>query len=115
MVEVRYPTRSHLGPIEAAIRAVDDDFVRPLHIDLIPGGYDREAHICITDADTDTFDTDWESAHPSRFSARIRAAACVLREHGYRGRFKARHHNGLLILQRAEPPRDPFSTFSCSS
>lgn len=101
-MELRYPGRSKFfEPIDEVIRQVSDDLVRPVHIELIPGGYDREAHILIGGLDTDTFGTEWESAHPSRFSARIRAAASVLRKRGFRGRFKAHHENGILTLQRA--------------
>jgi hypothetical protein len=103
MMELRYPLRSTFyAPIEKAFDDVHDNLKRPLRIELPPGGYNREAYIIIGASDQHTFRTEWESRHPTRFSARIRAAAGVLYRRGFRGRFEAHHHDGTLTLRRAD-------------
>jgi len=102
MMELKYPARSSFyAPIENALRGVRDDLAQPLVVQLPPGGYDREAHIYIDEADRHTFRTDWQSRHPSRFSARVRAAAGSLYRLGFRGHFWAHHHDGALTLRRS--------------
>jgi hypothetical protein len=64
-----------------------------------PGGYARDVEIEIGD-DPYEFRSTWNGAE-RRFSARLRAAATVLRDSGLRGRFHAVHRDGHVILSRA--------------
>lgn len=64
-----------------------------------PGGYARDVEIEIGD-DPYEFRSTWNGAE-RRFSARLRAAATVLRDQGLRGRFHAVHRDGRVILSRA--------------
>jgi hypothetical protein len=85
--------------IEQAVRQAGS-LSRPVRIELGPGGYEREARIDIRADDRHHFHTDWTGKDPSRFSARLRAAATVLRDLGLTGRYHASHLKGVLTLHR---------------
>jgi hypothetical protein len=64
-------------------------------------GYSKRIEVTIRANDTTTFRTDWESADPSRFPARIKAAATALRDCGCCGRYVIEHRDGLLTIRIA--------------
>lgn len=107
-MELRYSTRSRFfAPIEAALLERADNIRSPLAVDLGPGGYERDVTVVVSGSDGDTFETTWASNHPSRFSARIRAAATVLHRLGIHGRFQISLHGGTLTVRRVT--REPGS------
>ena len=72
-----------------------------LQIALSPdGGYSGEVRIRIGSATERNFEAYIDLSDPTRFPARIRAAATELREQGFTGEFWIRHHNGALEIQR---------------
>lgn len=91
---------SFASRIEQAVRQ-SRELSRPVRIQLEPGGYERDARIRIRADDRHHFLTDWNGKDPSRFSARLRAAATVLRDLGLFGEYHASHHDGLLTLRRS--------------
>lgn len=94
-------TSSFAQRIEQAVRQAGD-LSRPVRIELKPGGYERDARIWIRADDRHHFLTDWTGKYPSRFSARLRAAATVLRDLGLYGEYRASHQDGLLTLHRGQ-------------
>ena len=84
--------------LEEAVRE-SDGLSRPVRIELGKrGGYARDVQIEIGD-DPHAFRSTWTGAE-RRFSARLRAAATVLRDNGIHGRFHAVHQGGKLTLER---------------
>lgn len=71
-----------------------------IKIQLEPGGYNREARITINTNDPSGFDTDWSGSDPTRFSARIRAAATILFQKSYSGVFSISHTDGVMKIRR---------------
>jgi hypothetical protein len=63
------------------------------------GGYDGRVIVTIHPADRRVFATDWDRADPTRFPARIRAAATALLNCGCEGRFELSHRNSSLTIQ----------------
>jgi len=72
-----------------------------VHIDLDEGGYDGRVIVTIHATDRTIFGTDWERADPTRFPARIRAAAAALLSCGCEGRFEVSHSDGSLTIRAA--------------
>ncbi|MBW3570671.1 MAG: hypothetical protein KY467_06155 [Gemmatimonadetes bacterium] len=114
MQEIRYNVHdSSFRPrIEHAV-AQSRGLSRPLRIEFgTRGGYTRDVWIEIPGDDPRTFRSSWGGAE-RRFSARLRAAATVLRDRGIRGRFRAAHEDGILRLERMDlrpsgsPPVSP--------
>jgi hypothetical protein len=98
-IKVRYSTRSKFFP--AIEEALDKEAGRrrgSVHIQLPPGGYARDAMIILRADDGDFFETNWRGKDPTRFSARIRAAAAVLCRRGRFGCFDVSHHDGSLTI-----------------
>jgi hypothetical protein len=63
-----------------------------------PGGYN--GNVLVDIADGDEFETDWSRPDPTRFPARIRAAATALRDIGFVGKFRVTHQDGSLTISR---------------
>jgi hypothetical protein len=100
-MELQFSTRSSFfDPIDRAVRK-SGTLDQPLQVELPPGGYERTAEIFIRGEDTNSFSTDWMSKQPSRFSARLRAAATILQRRGFTGRFLLSHVNSVLTIERA--------------
>jgi hypothetical protein len=99
MQRIRYNVRrsSFYQRIEDAVRATNNAS-RPVHVELEPGGYRRDVRITILKDDPHTFRSDWKYAE-ERFSARLRAAATVLRDRGAWGDYHAVHDDGKLTLE----------------
>ena len=96
-VDIRYPSRSRfLDVCEAAIREhrAELQVGGMVHVNLEEGGYEGRVVVTIHANDRTLFGTDWEGAEPTRFPARIRAAAAALRNCGCEGRFEVSHSDG---------------------
>jgi hypothetical protein len=77
-VDIAYVTRSQfLVACERAIRdqCAELDAGRVAVVDLGGGGYEGRVVVTIRPQDKGFFGTDWESTDPTRFPARIKAAA----------------------------------------
>lgn len=64
-------------------------------------GYPGDELIEIQSRQEGVFRTDWEGSDPTRFPARIKAAATALRDEGYRGTFRVWHEEGTLVISAA--------------
>lgn len=97
---IRYNVRrsSFYQRIDDEIRAAKNA-ARAVRVELEPGGYTRDVRITIRKDDPHAFRSDWKYAE-KRFSARLRAAATVLRDRGAWGAYHAVHIDGLLTLER---------------
>lgn len=62
-------------------------------------GFERRVRVTIGD-DAESFETDW-NGDASRFGSKLRAAATVLRDLGYRGEFSIEHEARLIRIERA--------------
>jgi hypothetical protein len=99
-MELKFSTHSRFfAPIRAALTSHSLD-QGALEVELGPRGYERDVTVHIRRDDTHVFETDWAGRDPSRFSARIRAAATVLSECGFHGVFRISHIGGLLRIER---------------
>jgi hypothetical protein len=70
----------------------------PITVLLTEEGYEGEIHVHITPDSTESFATDWEGSDPTRFPARIRAAATVLKMRRCYGQFLISHEGGILAI-----------------
>jgi len=101
-VDIAYSTRSQfLDACEAAIRGhrADLDAGGTVHVDLGEGGYDGRIVVTIRPDDRASFGTDWTNSDPSRFPARIKAAATALLNCGCEGAFEVSHATGSLAIR----------------
>lgn len=101
-MDIGYVTRSSfLGACEAAVRARRSDLEHggTIHVDLGDGGYDGRVVVTINPADQENFAADWTSSDPTRFPARIKAAATALRNCGCVGSFEVSHADGSLAIR----------------
>ena len=73
---------------------------QPIQVVLEPGGYHGHMQITIDAGDTSGFETTWAHNDPSRFPARIRAAATVLFQRACNGVFFIAHENGVMSISR---------------
>jgi hypothetical protein len=102
-MDIAYVTRSaFLAPCEDAIRAnrAGLDAGGVVEIAMADGGYAGRVTVEIAD-DATMFGSDWENPDPTRFPARIKAAAAALFNCGCRGRFVVEHRDGLLTIRIA--------------
>jgi hypothetical protein len=63
------------------------------------GGYDGSVRVRIDPSQPDQFRSDWDGSDPSRFPARIRAAATALRDCTGGGIFRITHEDGQLTIE----------------
>ena len=70
-----------------------------VHVALKEGGYDGRVAVTIHPTDHAIFVTDWEGTDPTRFPARIKAAATALLNCGFEGRFDISHSGGSLTIR----------------
>lgn len=73
----------------------------PIRVSLPDGGYHGLVFVTITPNNSIKFGTNWTNNDPSRFPARIKAAATALKDSGYVGRFEIRHTDGTLNIRQA--------------
>jgi hypothetical protein len=97
---IRYNVRrsSFYQRIDDGVRAAKNAD-RAVCVELEPGGYERDVRMTIRQDDPHAFRSDWKDAE-KRFSARLRAAATVLRDRRAWGAYHAVHIDGLLTLKR---------------
>lgn len=101
-MHIAYSTRSQfLDSCESAIRVhrADLDGGSTVYIDLGEGGYDGRVAVTIRQIDRASFGTDWTSSDPTRFPARIKAAATALLNCGCEGTFEVSHADGSLAVR----------------
>jgi hypothetical protein len=101
-VDIAYATRSQfLGACETAIhsRRADLDAGGTVYVDLGEGGYDGRVVVTISQQDRSSFGTDWTNSDPTRFPARIKAAATALLNCGCEGAFEVSHADGTLAIR----------------
>jgi hypothetical protein len=68
-------------------------------VKFTPRGYDGEVVVTINPDERTAFETDWEGRDPTRFPARIKAAATALMNCGFSGQFLITHESGALKMQ----------------
>src|SRR4030095_16199858 len=98
-VHIAYPTRSQFIDVCAlAIRQHRAELQAGglVHVGLPEGGYDGRVVVTINPADRAVFRADWERADPTRFPARIKAAAAALLNCRCEGRYEVSHSDGSL-------------------
>lgn len=102
-MDIPYAGRSRfLDACAAAIRKqrAELDAGRSVTVDLTRGGgYNGRLIVNIRPADRTAFATDWERPDPTRFPARLKAAATALLHCGCMGRFELSHQDGTLTIQ----------------
>jgi hypothetical protein len=101
-VDIPFAARSRfLDTFEADIRRHRAELDRggAFHIPVSDGGYDGRVTVTIRPGDHAAFGTDWQRADPTRFPARIKAAATALRNCGRMGRFAISHSEGVLTIR----------------
>jgi hypothetical protein len=69
-----------------------------IELDAEKSGYPGRVVIEIRPEDGSTFSSDFEASDPTRFPARIRAAATALFNCGFSGRFLITHRDRLLEI-----------------
>ena len=83
--------------IQNNIKALENGV--PIDVSFIKGGYNGEINVNI-EADKNTFSTSWNNQDPTRFPARIKAAATALKHSQCLGVYKVTHYHGLLTITR---------------
>jgi hypothetical protein len=91
-------------PIEQAVLAqrvaLDAGRVVTVLLDAVSEGYPGQVTVELSSEWSTGFISDWQGRDPSRFPARLKAAATVLNGIGAYGRFVLTHRAGTLTLQR---------------
>lgn len=101
-MDIAYSTRSQfLDTCESAIRSrrADLESGSTVFIELGDGGYNGRITVTIRQGDRTAFGTDWTSSDPTRFPARIKAAATALLNCGCEGTFEVTHADGSLAVR----------------
>jgi hypothetical protein len=106
-MDIQYLKRrsEFLAPCESVIRAQrqDLDAGEPIRVIFakLEKGYPGKVTVVIRSDNPLVFDTNWGGASdPTRFPARIKAAATALRECGLDGSFDIEHEAGELVIQK---------------
>lgn len=89
-----------VATVATALRAQEASAfpAKPIRVDFgTTGGYRGRLKVTIG-LDARHFDTDWQGKDPTRFPARIKAAATALRDVGMTGAFIITHENGNLTI-----------------
>lgn len=91
-----------LLPCKAAIRRNQRQLQAggSISVSLPDGGYDGHVFVTLKANNSITFGTNWANNDPSRFPARIKAAATALKDSGYVGRFEIAHTDGTLKIRQ---------------
>ena len=102
-MDIAYSSRSQfLSAFETAIteQRAGLESGRVVHVDLGGGGYDGSVNATIRASDHGFFGADCELKDPTRFPARIRAAATALKNCECHGLFEISHFNGSIAIRR---------------
>lgn len=105
VMEIAFATRSKfLKVCENVIskNLVELDSGGVVHVGLEEGGYNGRVIVEILPNDRSFFETDWESKDPTRFPARIKAAATALKNSGCEGRYEISHLDGSLSIKSVQ-------------
>ena len=99
LMNLKYSVRSKFFDlIDRVVVARRANLAKGLSVALGPGGYAGDVHVVIHRQQTASFGSDWAAPDRTRFPARIRAAATVLRDNGCYGRFRIVHARGTLTI-----------------
>lgn len=101
IMQINYPRNSKfLNKIEDAITKNKDKLLsgRIITVEFSKQGYNGDIKVIIIKNNSKQFNTNWYSNDPTRFPARIKAAALALYNQGFYGNFTISHHSGLLTL-----------------
>ena len=101
VTELKFPSRSEF--LERIERAIEDqrnqlEAGEAISVRLSAQGYNRRGVATIEAANSRTFWVDKKS-DPTRFGARIRAAALALHRKGYFGQYEIGHDTGVLTIR----------------
>jgi hypothetical protein len=100
---IQYVTRSRfLAKCEAVIKEGLSDLRKgvTLRIDFESGGYNNRVLVTIDLANHNEFSTNWNQNDPSRFPARIKAAATALHNCSCAGQYEIEHNDGVLTIKQ---------------
>lgn len=103
-MKIKYVTRSRfLLPCKAAIHKIATKLQSggSVSVNLPSGGYDGDVNVNLAGSNSQTFESNWNNTDPSRFPARIKAAATALKDLGYVGRYRITHSEGVLTIRQA--------------
>jgi hypothetical protein len=102
-MDIAYSTRSQfLSACETAIREqrAGLDVGRIVRVDLGGGGYNGSINATICPNEQGFFGADCELKDPTRFPARIRAAATALKNCECHGQFEILHLDGSITIRK---------------
>ena len=102
-MKISFASRSKfMAPCERSIRKNRDRLAEgaAVRVALPSSGYRDQVVVTITAGEPDEFEADWQGADPTRFPARIKAAAAALRNCGLYGKFVIGHGGGTLSISR---------------
>lgn len=103
-MDIPYPSHSRfLDACETAIRERHAELKAggPVSVQMDEGGYSGSVITLINPANRKVFGTDWEGTDPTRFPARIKAAAAALLNCGCEGRFEIAYSSSILTIRAA--------------
>lgn len=69
-------------------------------------GYPGEVRVTIHPDLDEGFGSSWTGTNPTRFPARIRAAATAIKDHGYKGDYLIEHEEGILKIHKTSDQLD---------
>lgn len=113
-MQIAYVTRSKfLNVYSDAISAHSDTLNNggTLEIQSGAGGYAGRVEVELTPTRPDGFTAFWNGADPTRFPARIRAAATALKDCGFMGRFLITHKQGTISICKSIALRSVQETY----
>jgi hypothetical protein len=102
-MDIKFATKSRFLPeLEHLIRSEPARLGvgGALCVGLNQGGYQGQITVTIDADDMEYFGTDWSANDPTRFPARVKAAATALRNCNVHGSFLITHDNGVLEIKR---------------
>ena len=105
-MDIAYATRSRfLNDCEAALQSERETLEGGgvVRVAFDDGGYPGRVVVTIRPGDTTSFGTDWEGTDPTRFPARVKAAATALLHCGFLGRYLVVHEDGALSVSETVP------------
>ncbi len=87
--------------INAQRAVLDSGALIEVHLNAEKPGYAHRIEVETREGDSAMFGTDWTNSDPSRFPARIKAAATALFDCRCFGRYVIEHRDGLLTIRIA--------------
>lgn len=102
-MDIPFASRSKfLAICQETIRTNRDQLEKGLALRIVlePGGYEGHITVTIRGGNSTGFSSDWASSDPTRFPARIKAAATALRDCSCFGTFIISHSDGSLSIRR---------------